>query len=519
MVSNMAVLDDESNSKAPILRPGDISPDVMRRFEHACLNYFDHKEVVAEKQVRKILSSFKDSCISDWIANEHERLLELSFTEFMSEIRDGYLDRDWEDSTRRELLVMFQNNTSFRDYSVRVQGKNSLLLGTDSHLGDDKLRHRIEAGMNERLAKRCKAEKVNKVVDFKDWLAKVKRVDDGLQDDRREWEAMARNSHETSRKTNVLAEPSCRYNTQPSSSNVNNRVLLPKLTENERTLLSSNDGCFKCRTFFADHRSSTCKGDFPNPVGYKSLTQGDVDKAKKSLNSKKVAAIFPALDTPDENIFTPTHPVAAIIGTSSQPYAYQAVNASSVLDTEGDTGSDEDEVCRSQHLLWNCSIFSTHDAFPVNISALIDNGSHLVLIHPDYVQKLALPRHKLPRPISVELAMNEQQKRGVFELKDYVSLSLFDSTSFWTAKPIRAIVCDGLCAPVILGLPFLERNNIVIDHRLRTATQKDTGFDLLNPVRPLPPPLSLSPHQKRARILYFRRSVIQQLKHVLFLRH
>jgi hypothetical protein len=174
MVSNMAVLDDDSNSKAPILRPGDISPDVMRKFEHACLNYFDHKEIAAEKQVHKILSSFKDSRISDWIANERERLLELSFAEFMNEVRNGYLDRDWEDSTCHELLIMFQNNSSFWDYAVRVQGKNSLLVRTDSHLNDDKLCHRIKAGINDRLSKRCKAEKVNKVVDFKDWLAEVK---------------------------------------------------------------------------------------------------------------------------------------------------------------------------------------------------------------------------------------------------------------------------------------------------------------------------------------------------------
>jgi hypothetical protein len=103
----MAVLEDDSNYKAPILCPGDISPDVMRKFELACLNYFDHKEVIAKKQVCKILSSFKDSCISDWIANERDQLLKLSFAEFMVEIREGYLNRDWEDSTCRELQVMF----------------------------------------------------------------------------------------------------------------------------------------------------------------------------------------------------------------------------------------------------------------------------------------------------------------------------------------------------------------------------------------------------------------------------
>ena len=47
-----------------------------------------------------------------------------------------------------------------------------------------------------------------------------------------------------------------------------------------------------------------------------------------------------------------------------------------------------------------------------------------------------------------------------------------------------------LCAPVILGLPFLVHNHIVIDHADRTVIDKISGFDLLNPkplVTPLPP--------------------------------
>jgi hypothetical protein len=339
----------------------------------------------------------------------------------------------------------------------------------DSHLSDDKLRHRIKAGINNHLSKRCKAEKVNKVIDFKEWLAEVKCVDDSLQDDHHEWEAMTQNTRETSHKNNVFVEPSCQYNTQsqPLPNNFTPRIL-PKLTDLECTLLSSNNGYFKCRTFFVDHCSASCKSEFPNPVGYETLTQGDVDRAKKST-SKKVAVVFPALDDSDKNIFPSIHPVAAIIGSLSQPYAYQAVNTSSVLDAEGDTKSD-DEVCPSQHMIWHCSTFSANETFPVPLSALIDNGLHLVLIHPDYIQKLTLPRQKLACPISIELAMHGKQKCGVFELQDYVSLSLFDPISFWSAKLICAIVCDGLCTPVILGLPFLERSNIIIDHCLPLVT-------------------------------------------------
>ena len=42
---------------------------------------------------------------------------------------------------------------------------------------------------------------------------------------------------------------------------------------------------------------------------------------------------------------------------------------------------------------------------------------------------------------------------------------------------------------VILRLPFLTHNNIVVDASACTATDKKSGFDLLNPVAPPLPPL------------------------------
>jgi hypothetical protein len=57
----------------------------------------------------------------------------------------------------------------------------------------------------------------------------------------------------------------------------------------------------------------------------------------------------------------------------------------------------------------------------------------------------------------------------------------------------HTIIAPSLCAPVILGLPFLAHNNIVIDHALRTAIDKCSGFDLLHPT---PPPVPKPPRQK-----------------------
>ena len=53
-----------------------------------------------------------------------------------------------------------------------------------------------------------------------------------------------------------------------------------------------------------------------------------------------------------------------------------------------------------------------------------------------------------------------------------------------------AIIASRLCAPMILGLPFLAHNDIVVDAAVGTVIDKKCGFDLLNPAAPhapLPP--------------------------------
>jgi hypothetical protein len=121
------------------------------------------------------------------------------------------------------------------------------------------------------------------------------------------------------------------------------------------------------------------------------------------------------------------------------------------------------------------------------LNALIDHGSHIVLISNDLVIQLSLKRRKLVEPMTVELAMPNQNSKRNLELSEYVKLKLYDPVGNWTSKTVRALIAPSLCACVILGLPFLSHNNIVIDHALRTAIDKVSGFDLLHPTPPAIP--------------------------------
>lgn len=76
------------------------------------------------------------------------------------------------------------------------------------------------------------------------------------------------------RKKRNLSGSSCTVNTNSSSSTENRRPYsqnnynkshnnLPALTEEERTLLYENRGCYKCRHFYMDHIGCNFPYDFP----------------------------------------------------------------------------------------------------------------------------------------------------------------------------------------------------------------------------------------------------------------
>src|ERR1700683_5534137 len=84
--------------------------------------------------------------------------------------------------------------------------------------------------------------------------------------------------------------------------------------------------------------------------------------------------------------------------------------------------------------------------------------------------------------------MEGEGKKVIVELTKWVKLKLYDTSGSWCAKSVCAIITPGLCMDVLLAPPFLTHNHIVIDHHACTAIDKTTGFDLLNPILPMPPP-------------------------------
>lgn len=429
-----ATVQQSDASKPPTLSEGTITAEALRRFDSAAKNYFSSKEIPIENQVRKILGAFREPRIQQWIDANRDRLEVLEFSAFMKDFRTEFLPGDWEEDTRRNLLSIGIGNVNEKDAFMkmarRIQYVNSLLEGTDSYLPDDKLRYQIEAGMDDFLAKRASKE-VAKDLSLEKWLEKVKDLDEtrrsemervlqALADSNRFNKRSYPNNDDADRlsKHPALADPSRQYNTPASATSSNSAsgsngdrrsrrslpapgpssghfVPLPRLTDTEKAVLDRHAGCYKCRRVYVYHRSRECRTGYPTAANYRPITEAEA-RAAAPANSAPAAAVVPS----NPGTSGPTlMPVAAVL-------------PSSVLGdgTDSDGSEEVSAPLKSKHLRWSCLVPGRNVDFPVPVSALIDNGCHLVLIRPELVDELGLTRLKLQKPEIVSVALDDSDR-------------------------------------------------------------------------------------------------------------
>ena len=114
----------------------------------------------------------------EWIELDCERFKGMTLANFMTVFHTTHLPAHWQDETCIALSHMPQDLKSFWEFQIAVQSTNALFKGTPHHLDDAKLHEHIKAGMNQVLYVQVTNAKDNNVVDFHEWLAMVKRVDD-----------------------------------------------------------------------------------------------------------------------------------------------------------------------------------------------------------------------------------------------------------------------------------------------------------------------------------------------------
>jgi hypothetical protein len=168
-------------NKAPILTPGTLTPEVLRRFENSCKSCLRNKKIEAADQVSAIAGNMHDPLISDWYWTDEARINQLTFNAFVMEVHDKWLAKGWEKDVRRRILGTKQDGEPFWEWAVQMRNLNAIIRGLTDHLTDKELRNQLEANCDKDLVIACDEDKVNEIVELDDWLAATKNTDERVR--------------------------------------------------------------------------------------------------------------------------------------------------------------------------------------------------------------------------------------------------------------------------------------------------------------------------------------------------
>jgi hypothetical protein len=164
--ATLAVIEQESNSKPPYMRPSDPTPQTCVDWERACWRFANNKDIPADKVFKWTLDGIEDVRFVDWIKLEHEHFKAMTLKDFMTLFCKMHLPNHWKDDTCITLSHMHQDASSFWEFQQAIQTTNTLLKGTPHHLDDKKLHEHIEAGMDQVLYMQATNAKFDEIVEL-----------------------------------------------------------------------------------------------------------------------------------------------------------------------------------------------------------------------------------------------------------------------------------------------------------------------------------------------------------------
>ncbi|THG93247.1 hypothetical protein EW026_g7943 [Hermanssonia centrifuga] len=165
-----------SPKNVPLLTPGSISPIVLIDWINACSYYFDERDIKDDKKVQKIAGGLQDPLVRDWFTNNAIRLKSLDWDTFITEFKTEWLENNWAETIRNELLRSCQKDIeTFRDWTVSIEKLNAVLRGTADHLSDRALHTQLEIAAYEDLANTLRKHRTDltKLATYREWKKAV----------------------------------------------------------------------------------------------------------------------------------------------------------------------------------------------------------------------------------------------------------------------------------------------------------------------------------------------------------
>jgi hypothetical protein len=511
-----ATIVQTSSSQPSLLSTRAITVAGLQKFDYACKHFFAHKEIPPGEQVARIIYSFESEFMQSWIKSDCNRLIGLSFTMFMLEVKCKWLPSDWENKLIQELIAP-QGEQEFYEWSISIRKANNELEDADSlqHIPTSRFCAHFVAHLNPalRLAYHTTKNELDAIKDIEVWIHRIIILDVQLMTHQKQITTSMNQAAKMAVKFMNSSNRTPFTNPMPTQTSVTSTagsgsympmvgfITIPKLTQPEKDLLDLHQGCYKCRTFYARHFSRTCTAKHPSLEMCKRVTTVHAMRAKAAYEKSTAPVMAAVFDTGlDENFVDKDFVDLDEFKEYIPPYKLSSL---------------------PDHLWWDCCIDAPFTCAPTPICTLINHGAPPVLISEDTIEIYGLVHHKLFKPYAVSAAFVSGQPRAQpVLLTEYCRLNLQSPDAAWKSWMLNAIICPQLQTNIILGLDFLVKNKIVVDAELCTVIAKESGFDLLHPpdLTLCHIPLVVSPaawHQRDHQLLEASIKQVQKLRWIM----
>lgn len=453
----------------PILTEGRITPLTLQSWTLACKRYMKHAEKKPNEIVSFVAEAILEPRLIGWYQADQGRIDLLSLDDYLKELASLVLDKNWAHDIQEQILSSRQGDRVFIDWKIEVENLNAILMtSTPSYaLSRASLKNQLHANLNPDLHLHLNSLPPISS-DLADWSMEVKERDEQLKAERERTQRMidashalraARRGEKKSLAERITAAPNSSNATRHTSSSANTtpRLQLPPLTPAEKLLLNENDGCTRCRKLFVSHRHLNCpmtaNNTWPDVSTYVTLTADSV----KARNPASHAA-GPADEDSDSYVT-----LSASVHTPSSPSL---------------PPDPPDSPFTVPHLFVKLEMTGPSiPDFPIRVKSLLDIGCPSTVISDKLIRQLGLRRYPLS---STEDNLSTLSNLPM-TCTEYVKLKVTSGRGQWKSGTIRAKVHVGLLVPIILGMPFLDCEHIVIDCKARTAIDRRSGYDILNP--------------------------------------
>ncbi|KAF9071428.1 hypothetical protein BDP27DRAFT_1419004 [Rhodocollybia butyracea] len=461
MPPQLAVITHPKSDRCPILEAGTITPLILQQWRRACERYLKNNATCTKDDIVSFVADeMWEPILIQWYTASQTRIDKLTLKEYLSELAGLVLKKGWEGKMRQEVMgAKLGIDVSFAEWAYETQNLNAILLQA-----------------TPAFAESLDAQPVL-ATELNAWIAEVKSCDDRVAIETNQIRTAVTAVHtcdaQKSKKSlgdRLTPHKTALVNCLSTSTTApkTEAIKCPTLTSGEKELLDIHNGCRRCRTFYIRHCTANCNGNFPDGATFQTLTQADAEACAK------VAGV-------------PLHVKRECVG------AVQTHKATIIADYEESNTDGCASPFTVSHLY--ADVLLTGPAiskFPISSTSLLDISCPSTVISAELSNKLGLQCFPLPKEEDNLSSLSEEPLRCT----EYVKLRVSSKDGSWMLGTVHTKINNGLCIPLILGMPFLTSEHIVIDAQARTAVDKRVGYDLMNPVvhppRP-PPPVWVTP--------------------------